>query len=286
MSRHPHLFPSALLFAAGALFACASPTPPESLVQAEQAYEAAASDPLVSENAPVYLYEAKKDLDLAQSAWKTDPDDPSVNHHAYLAQKRVEIARALALRRVADEEARALSRERDQTLIEARARQVDLARVEAEQAHKREVEATQRATELEQQLAELQARKTERGMVITLGDVLFDFNRAELRGGAQQNLYGLVTFLRENSEHEVLIEGHTDSVGSDSYNLDLSQRRAEAVRGFLAQNGVGFARMAVRGFGEARPVSTNGTEAGRQQNRRVEIVILDPGKRASEEIGR
>jgi OOP family OmpA-OmpF porin len=296
VSLHPHLGSIGSILgsvAAAALLACASPVPPESLVKAEQAYGAAATDRMVSENAPVDLYEAKKDLDRAQQAWNADPDDPRVEHYAYLAQTRVEIARELANQRMADEEAVALSRERDQTLIEARARQVDLARIDAERARQREEEAramaateAQRAAELEQQLAELEAKKTERGMVITLGDVLFDFNRAELRSGAQQNLYRLVTFLRENTDREVLVEGHTDSVGAEGYNLDLSQRRAEAVRGFLVQNGIESARTAVRGFGEARPVTTNDNEAGRQQNRRVEVVILDPGKRAAEEIGR
>lgn len=279
--------------AAAALVACASPTPPEALVKAEQAYGAATNDPMVSQNAPVDLYEAKKDLDRAQELWNDQPEDKRVEHHAYLAQTRVEIARELAAMRAADEEAAALSRERDRTLIEARSRQVDLARIDAERARQREEEAkemaaaeAQRASELEQQLEELQARKTERGMVITLGDVLFDFNRAELRSGAQQNLYQLVTFLRENPERELLIEGHTDSVGSDSYNLDLSRRRAETVRSFLTQNGVDASRTAVRGFGEARPIASNESNAGRQQNRRVEVVILDPGKRAAEEIGR
>jgi OOP family OmpA-OmpF porin len=296
VSLHPHLGSIGSILgsvAAAALLACASPVPPESLVKAEQAYGAAATDRMVSENAPVDLYEAKKDLDRAQQVWNADPDDPRVEHYAYLAQTRVEIARELANQRMADEEAVALSRERDQTLIEARARQVDLARIDAERARQREEEAramaateAQRAAELEQQLAELEAKKTERGMVITLGDVLFDFNRAELRSGAQQNLYRLVTFLRENTDREVLVEGHTDSVGAEGYNLDLSQRRAEAVRGFLVQNGIESARTAVRGFGEARPVTTNDNEAGRQQNRRVEVVILDPGKRAAEEIGR
>jgi len=295
VSPHSHPIRSilALAAAAAALFACATPVPPESLVSAEQAYGAAAGDPLVSENAPVVLYEAKQDLDRAQATWSADRDDPRVDHYAYLAHKRVEIARELATTRVSDDEARELSHERDRTLIEARSRQVDIARVEAEQARKREEEAralaaseTERAAALEKQLADLEAKKTDRGMVITLGDVLFDFNRAELRGGAQQSLYRLVTFLRENVDREVLVEGHTDSVGSETFNLDLSQRRAEAVRGFLVQNGIDSARTAVRGFGEARPVSTNATDAGRQQNRRVEVVILDPGKKAAQEIGR
>lgn len=272
--------------AALALSACASPVPPGSLVNAENAYGAASGDPEVAKNAPVMLYEAKKELDRAQQTWQADEDDPRVEHYAYLAQKRVEIARELASKRVADAEAAALDRQRDQTVIEARSRQVDIARIEAEAAQKRAQEARAEASDLERQLEELQAKKTERGAVITLGDVLFDFDRATLRSGAQQNLYRLVTFLNDNPEREVLIEGHTDSVGSESYNLDLSQRRAQSVRDFLASNGVAASRMAVRGFGESRPLASNESDAGRQQNRRVEVVILDPGKKASEEIGR
>lgn len=301
MSIHSRMIRTALgLAAALALAACAGPVPPDSLVKAEEAYGSAASDPEVSKNAPVYLYEAKKSLDQAQQTWNADEKDPRVEHYAYVAHKRVEIARELAKKRVADAESQALSRERDQTVIEARGRQVDLARVESEEAHKREAEAnareaearalaesqSARAADLEKQLAELNAKKTDRGMVITLGDVLFDFNRAELRSGAQQNLFKLVTFLRENSDREVLVEGHTDSVGAESYNLDLSRRRAESVRGFLTTNGIDAARTAAMGFGESRPASSNESEAGRQQNRRVEVVILDAGKKASQEIQR
>lgn len=289
-----------LLALAIAASGCASPVPPTSLVEAENSYAQAAGDPQIANNAPVYLYEAKKDLDAAQRAWQADPEDPKVEHLSYVAEKRVAIARELALQRVADDEARALARERDRTLIEARAKQVDLARIAAEQARAREEEARLAAKQamdreeqarataaaLEEQLAELKAKKTDRGTVVTLGDVLFDFGRATLRGGAQQDLYPLVTFLRENPERELLIEGHTDSVGSEAYNLNLSQQRAESVQRFLQANGVAAGRMAMRGFGEARPVASNESDAGRQQNRRVEIVILDPGKRAAEEIAR
>lgn len=269
-----------------ALLACASPTPPASLVDAEQAYSAASADPQVSDNAPVHLYEAKKSLDRARQTWSEEGDDSKVEHYAYLAQKRVEIARELAAERIAVDEAQALARERDQAVLEARGRQVDTARIEAEQAQQREAEARARATELEEQLESLQAKKTERGMVITLGDVLFDFNRAELRAGAQQNLYRLVSFLREESDREVLIEGHTDSVGPEEYNLNLSQRRAEAVRTFLTQNGIDASRTVARGHGEARPLVANDSESGRQRNRRVEVVILDPGRKANEEAWR
>jgi OOP family OmpA-OmpF porin len=108
-----------------------------------------------------------------------------------------------------------------------------------------------------------------------LGDVLFEFNKADLRAGALRNLYPLVSFLKENASRAVTIEGYTDNVGAESYNLDLSQRRAEAVRRFLLENGLTQDRITARGLGEAYPVASNSTESGRQMNRRVEIVIAN-----------
>lgn len=116
--------------------------------------------------------------------------------------------------------------------------------------------------------------------MITLGDVLFDFNRADLKTGARNNLSRLVSFLREHEDRDVLVEGHTDALGPEDYNQSLSRRRAEAVRLFLVDSGISPSRSVARGFGESRPVASNDTDEGRQQNRRVEIVILDPGERA------
>jgi len=103
---------------------------------------------------------------------------------------------------------------------------------------------------------------------------LFAFNQADLKPGALRNLYTLVTFLKENPSREVSIAGHTDSIGSDAYNLDLSQRRAESVRNFLIDNGIPATQIAARGFGKGLPIASNDTEAGRQQNRRVEVIIM------------
>lgn len=118
-------------------------------------------------------------------------------------------------------------------------------------------------------------KQTDRGLVLTLGDVLFEFNKAELKAGALRNLYPLVAFLKDNPSRAVAIEGHTDSVGTESFNLELSQRRAEAVRRFLTENGLAQDRITARGLGEAYPVGSNDTGPGRQTNRRVEIVIAN-----------
>jgi len=127
----------------------------------------------------------------------------------------------------------------------------------------------------ERQLKELNAQKTERGLVITLGDVLFNTNKAQLKSGGMHNVQKLAAFLNQYPQHKVLVEGHTDSTGSDSYNLELSDRRANAVRAALIDKGVSSDRVATRGYGEAYPVAGNDTAAGRQLNRRVEIIISD-----------
>jgi outer membrane protein OmpA-like peptidoglycan-associated protein len=115
-------------------------------------------------------------------------------------------------------------------------------------------------------------------LVLTLGDVLFDTDRAELKRGAIRNLQRLVAFLGEHPERAVLIEGHTDSTGSATYNLDLAGRRARAVRTFLLEGGIARKRVIAEGYGESYPVASNASSGGRQQNRRVEVVILEPGE--------
>ncbi len=139
--------------------------------------------------------------------------------------------------------------------------------------------ATTRTAQLEQQLAELRARETERGLVLTLGDVLFETDQAKLTAGAMRKLYPLVTLLQENPRRSIVIEGHTDSSGPDSYNLDLSRMRAEAVRDFLISTGINPERITARGYGEAAPVASNMDEAGRRENRRVEVVVMREGER-------
>lgn len=266
--------PAVLALAATALAfagACANP-PPAALEEARAAYDEASSDPLVTSKAPVALYEAQKSLERAERAWE-EGDETETRHRSSLARTRVEIARVSAQGEQARARSRELAEERERVLLEARTAEVGAARAIA-------ARESERARGLAASLEELRAKETERGTVLTLSDVLFDFDRATLRPGAEATLDRVARFLREQPERELLIEGHTDSVGPESYNRGLSRRRAEAVESYLARRGIDPGRIVSRGYGEELPVVSNETGIGRQQNRRVEIVVLDPGESA------
>jgi len=258
------------------LIGCAARSNP-ALERARANYLQAVQDPEIITNAPVPLKEAETALRKAEEVDKEEKK----TQLAYLANQKVETARAAAQKKMAEAEAQRLGEERDRVVLDARTRQAQQAQEQAALAQQQALSAEARARQLALELSEFKARETERGLVLTLGDVLFEYDRAELKSGALRNLYPLVTFLRENPGRNVLIEGHTDSIGSDSYNIDLSQRRADAVRSFLLQNGLGPERMTIQGYGESYPVASNDSDAGRQQNRRVELVVLHEGQVAT-----
>jgi outer membrane protein OmpA-like peptidoglycan-associated protein len=170
--------------------------------------------------------------------------------------------------------------EKDRAESERARMQAQTASAEAEQARQAaeaQLAAAQAAqadaAKLKQQLAELEAKQTDRGLVLTLGDVLFDSGRAELKAGASRTVDRLAAFMRDHPERSLEVAGYTDSVGSDALNLDLSQRRANAVQAALLSRGVEGSRITTNGMGKASPVAGNDTAEGRQRNRRVEIVI-------------
>jgi outer membrane protein OmpA-like peptidoglycan-associated protein len=136
--------------------------------------------------------------------------------------------------------------------------------------------------ELESQIALLQARTTERGIVLTLGDVLFASGSDQLKPGAVGHLDRLVSFMGKYADRVAMIEGHTDSVGEEGFNQGLSQRRADAVKVYLAGRGVALTRLTAIGKGEAYPIAGNESAGGRQQNRRVEVVIGNDMKSAGQ----
>ena len=195
------------------------------------------------------------------------------------ARRQAAIAQQNAERQAAALAAANAQAQRDEALIAARQAEAEEARRQAElarQTAEQQAAAYQaRIAEQEQQLKELDAKKTERGMVITLGDVLFAVNKAQLSAGGVRNVQKLAAFLNQYPQRKVLIEGHTDSTGSRSINQPLSERRADAVRSALADMGISGDRIETRGYAETYPVASNDTAAGRQLNRRVEIILSD-----------
>jgi len=163
--------------------------------------------------------------------------------------------------------------ERERIQLAARTRETDIALQQRDQATLQAANAQQQAANAQAELEALKAKQTDRGIVLTLGDVLFDTGRAELNPGAAMKLDRLAQFLSEHADRRVQVEGFTDSVGSDSYNQDLSQRRADAVKAALIGRGIDPARINTEGYGKAYPVASNNEASGRQLNRRVEVVI-------------
>lgn len=258
------------------LAGCGGPPANNPLLQeARSTYEQARNNSNVVSNAATQLQEAEQALVRAENLLRDRGDADEINHYAYLARQRVRIAEQVSALREAEKAIEQAERERREVQLEARTAEAERAAASARESEGRADEATRRAEELAERVRELEAEQTERGLVLTLGDVLFDVGRAELMPGAYGEVDDLVRFLTEYPNRNVLIEGFTDNTGSVSTNLDLSQRRADAVRQALIQRGISDRRIRTRGYGIEYPIAPNNTAAGRQRNRRVEIVISD-----------
>ena len=129
---------------------------------------------------------------------------------------------------------------------------------------------------MQQRIDALEAEATDRGLVLTLGNTLFATARSDLKPGGNTSLDKLVVFLNDYPDRNVTVEGHTDDVGSFESNQALSQRRADSVKSYLMQQGIQSRRLTASGMGETQPIADNLSESGRQQNRRVEIIIANP----------
>jgi outer membrane protein OmpA-like peptidoglycan-associated protein len=292
--------------AATVLAACASaPQRNDQLEQARAQVQTFSQDPLATQVATKELQSARSELQQAEAAFEKRQPVEEVNHLAYLAARHAEIGQARIAEARAREQIAQGEAERNRVLLEARTREAERAtqearaaqseaQMQAQQASTAREEALAARTEAEsarataetmtQQLAALQAEQTKRGMVMTLSDVLFDTGGATLKPGADLALNRLADFLEQNPDTQIIVEGHTDSVGSDSYNEDLSRRRGQAVLDALASRGVAANRVQVVGRGEAYPVAGNDTPAGRQQNRRVEIIFSDEAGRFAQGV--
>lgn len=278
---------------AATLFAgCASvPKQPAGSEQVRAKLTALQGQPTLANRAPVALKDAEAAVKIAEMQQK---DLVLAAHRVYIADRKVDTARALAETNFAEQERTALNERSEKARLDSRTREADhakndalVARAEsAEQklaagAARSDADAAQmtanaaqlQAAELQRQIELLQARPTDRGLVLTLGDTLFATGKSEIKSGATANLDKLTTFLNEYPKRTAAIEGFTDSMGSDEMNQSLSERRADAVKRYLVGQGVGSDRLTSTGRGESAPVADNESAAGRQQNRRVEVVI-------------
>lgn len=251
-----------------------------------------------------------KEADSAVAAAEKPQTDKAVGAHlVFMADRSISVAEALAEGRLAVDQRKALEEQREAMRLAARTQEADTANRRADVAQndadnqKREAGlqkaaadtarmqaesattaaataaadaaalAQRNASEMQQQIDALHAQATERGLVLTLGDVLFSTGGATLNAGGTTQLAKLAVFLNKYPERTAVIEGHTDSVGSSDSNQALSQRRAEAVKAYLVGQSIAATRLTASGKGEDSPVGDNASATGRQQNRRVEVII-------------
>jgi outer membrane protein OmpA-like peptidoglycan-associated protein len=253
--------------------ACASvPLTNAALENARSAVRTAEADPNVSRYAALDLHTARTELDAAEAA-AVARDERGIDQPAYLATQTAHLAQLKASSKANDARVAAGKTDRDRIQLNARTNEVNGALLARDNANVARDQATQQTAALQSELDALKAKPTDRGLVLTLGDVLFDSGRAELNPGAYRNLDQLVQFLTQHAERRVEIDGYTDSVGTDSFNLDLSQRRADSVKSVLVSRGIDSTRIVSRGYGKDFGVASNADSGGRQLNRRVEIVI-------------
>jgi outer membrane protein OmpA-like peptidoglycan-associated protein len=261
----------------------------EPVERARESINDVAREPLAGRVAAQELAAARDALASADEAFEEGEPLQLIEHRAYVAQRYADISRELVSEAQAREDVERAEVERNRIIAESREREAAAAQRAAEEAA-RELEvqarvaseqasaaqaAEQRAQNLEAELERLEARDTDRGLVLTLGDVLFDTGQASLKPGALTTVDRLAQFMRDYPERSVRIEGHTDSAGSDETNQALSEQRAMAVRDALLARNIGAERIMTAGYGESRPIAGNDTPGGRQQNRRIEIVLSD-----------
>lgn len=293
------------------LGACShTPMAPPELVEARAAVQTAETDPNVLSKAPVEIRKATESLNRANTLHAKGESLAEVSSAAHIATQQARTAMAVAQAKANEDAIKGAEADRERARADVRTVEAQRARAQASMAQAQAMNAEQRAAgaeqramgaeaqaanaqalanqaqndasqaqaeaaALQQRLSELQAKQTERGVLVTLGDVLFEFNRAEIKPTAQGSLVKLADFLKQYPGRRVLIEGHTDNVGSDSYNAELSRRRAEAVAMQLEAMGVQAPRVTVVGYGKQYPVASNTTDTNRALNRRVEVYLSD-----------
>jgi outer membrane protein OmpA-like peptidoglycan-associated protein len=289
MMNKIYTMPAALVFAALVAACGTTPRTTSLLDQTRGDYVAAQHNPNVASYAQAEMKDAGDALERANAAANHNESAEKIDKLAYLAKQQIALTQEAAKQKSAEADIASAAKQRDRIRLEQRTNEADQAKISAEQsnltaqiamgeaaeAQRKTQEAQAHAAQLEAQLADLAAKKTERGLVITLGDVLFGTDLARLNPEGMRTAQKLADVLQQNPQRTVLVEGFTDSTGSASHNQELSERRATAVRAALQELGVARERIAIHGYGQSYPVAANDTSEHRQLNRRVEIVLSD-----------
>ena len=296
---HAKLFKTAIFASAVMLAACSSmPASTPTLDQARGDFVAANNNPQVSTYAPLEFKLASDALEQANAAAAKRQSLDKIDQLAYLAKQKIAIAQQVASQKAAEADIANAGRARDRLQLEARTNEANRSKVDAERARMdaqaaqaqandaqraaasaeaQTREAQAKSAQLEAQMADLQAKKTERGMIITIGDVLFGTDQARLTPDGMNSVRKLADVLAQNPTRSVLVEGFTDSTGTAGHNQELSERRAGSVAAALTATGISRERVAMRGYGRSYPVAGNDSASNRQLNRRVEIVLSNEG---------
>lgn len=283
------LVPSLITIAVLMTACSTTPRSTSLLEQTRSDYAVIHSNPNVERMAPLEMQQATEAMNQANEASTKDKSAEDVDKLAYVAKSKIGVAREVTKQKMAEKELVSTAKERDAMVLNQRTLEADKAKQSAAEsqataqaaladaaASQRQTDAAKaQAAQLQAQLADLAAKQTDRGLVITLGDVLFGTDLSRLTSDGMRTAQKLADVLNQNPQRTVLVEGYTDSTGSAAHNQELSERRAQSVKSALQGMGISGDRVAVRGFGEQFPVAANDTSANRQMNRRVEIVISD-----------
>jgi outer membrane protein OmpA-like peptidoglycan-associated protein len=278
MIKLPNSIVALTIAAVLATTGCASKRPNELLDSAKATYERVSNSDVVNQHSTEDLNVAKLKLDSAITAWDDKKSKSEIDKRAYIAEQYALIAeqRSKLLQSQSAIEGGKLMR----TNVQMDMRESEAKKL-AEKSAALEQQVMLREQQLQQQIAELeelkamQAKSSDRGMVLTLGDVLFDTNESTLKPDAASNLMQIGSFLNKYPERTLVIEGHTDNTGDAQYNMDLSTRRAMAVKTMLMSQGIASNRVIARGVGENSPVASNSSAEGRQLNRRVDLIFTE-----------
>jgi len=286
-------FFKASVFASAVLLAACSTTPTttSTLDQARSDFVMANNTPNISSYAPMEFKQASDALNEANAAAAKKDSLEKIDRLAYIAKQKIATAMEVARTKSAEAKIAGAGKQRDALRLEARTNEADRARAEAEAAKaaaaaaqataasatERAANAEGRNAQLEAMMSDLNAKQTERGMIITIGDVLFGTDQANLTPDGMATVKKLAQVMQQYPNRTVLVEGFTDSTGTVAHNQDLSERRASSVASTLTSMGVPRDRVAMRGYGPSYPVAANDTPNNRQMNRRVEIVLSNEG---------